>query len=122
MGIYAQGTGSYERQEQLLKAWSPFIFLKERLCLNTSTVEIVTSRVCGTGNVFVVCVCVSLSVCLSVCLFVRAITFEPVEIETSILVWWYILTISRSSLSIKAIGSRSRSYHGNANLGTWTSV
>ena len=64
-----------------------------------------TSRVCGRGNVFVV------SVCVCVC-SVRAITFEPVDIETSFLVWWYILTISRSSLSIKVIGSRSRSSHG----------
>ena len=51
-----------------------------------------------------------------------AITFEPVDIETSFLVWWYILTISRSSLSIKVIGSRLRSHSGNANLDTWTSV
>ena len=72
----------------------------------------ITSRVSGRGNVFVVsvCLCICLSVCLSVS--VRAITFEPVDIETSFLVWWYILTISRSSLSIKVIRSRSRSYHG----------
>ena len=49
-------------------------------------------------------------VCLSVCLCVRAITFEAVDIETSLLVWWDILTIARSSLRIKIIGSRSRSY------------
>ena len=59
-------------------------------------------------------VCVYLSVCLSVCLSVflsvQAITFEPLDIETSILVCRYILTISRLSLSIKVIGSRSRSY------------
>ena len=71
---------------------------------------LITSRVCGRGNVFVVCVC--LSVCLSVCVSVQAITFEAIDIETSFLVWWYILTISRSSLSIKVIGSKSRSYHG----------
>ena len=65
-----------------------------------------TSCVCGRGNVFVVSVSVSVSVC--VC---SAITFEQVDIETSFLVWWYILTISRSSLSIKVTGSRSRSYH-----------
>ena len=42
------------------------------------------------------------SVCLSVCLSVQAITFEPLHF------WYgYILTISRSSLSIKVIGSRS---------------
>ena len=59
------------------------------------------------GNVFShVCLCV----CLSVFLSVQAITFEPLNIETSFLVCRYILTISRSSLSIKVIGSRSRSY------------
>ena len=59
------------------------------------------------GNVFGhVC----LSVCVSVFLSVQAITFEPLNIETSFLVCRYILTISRSSLSIKVIGSRSRSY------------
>ena len=72
----------------------------------------ITSYVSGGGNVFVVSVCVS----------VWAITFEPVDIETSFLVWWYILTISRSSLSVKVIGSRSRSSHGNANFAAWTSV
>ena len=41
--------------------------------------------------------------CVCVCVSVRAITFEAVDIETSILVWCYILTISRSSLSIKDI-------------------
>ena len=46
-------------------------------------------------------------VCVCVCLSVRAITFEPVDTETSFLVWCYILTTSRSSLSIKVIGSRS---------------
>ena len=40
------------------------------------TRDIITYRVCGRGNVFV----------LSVCLSVRAITFEPVDIETSFLV------------------------------------
>ena len=59
------------------------------------------------GNVFGhVC----LSVCLSVFLSVQAITFEPLDIETSFLVCKYILTISRSNLSIKVIGLRSRSY------------
>ena len=59
------------------------------------------------GNVFSrVC----LSVCLSVCPSVQTITFEPLDIETSFLVCRYILTISRSSLSIKVIGLRSRSY------------
>ena len=59
------------------------------------------------GNVFSrVCS----SICLAVCLSVQAITFELLHIGTSFLVWRYILTISRSSLSIKVIGSRSRSY------------
>ena len=59
------------------------------------------------GNVFGhVCV----SVCLSVYLSVQAITFEPLDIETLFLVWQYILTKYRSSLSIQVIGSRSRSY------------
>ena len=67
------------------------------------------------GNVFghvclSVCLCVCLSVCVSVFLSVQAITFEPLDIDTSFLVCRYILTIARSSLSIKVIGSRSRSY------------
>ena len=37
------------------------------------------------------------------CLSILAITFEYLDIETSILVWWYILTISRSRLSIRII-------------------
>ena len=56
-----------------------------------------------------VCVSVCLGVCLSVFLSVQAITFEPLNIETSFLICRYILTITRSSLSIKIIGSRSRS-------------
>ena len=51
------------------------------------------------GNVFVLSVCPSAHMCVS--LFVQAITFGRVYIETSCLVWWYILTITRSSLSIK---------------------
>ena len=43
------------------------------------------------GNVFV------LSVCLSVCLSVQAITFECLDIENTLLVCRDILTISRSS-------------------------
>ena len=46
-----------------------------------------------------VCACVSVSD--------RAVTFEAVDTETSFLVWCYIVTISRSSLSAKVIGSRS---------------
>ena len=63
-----------------------------------------------------VCVCVCLSVCLSVCPSVQAITFELLHIETSFLVCRYIFTISRSSLSVKVIGSRSRSYEKNDNF------
>ena len=37
-------------------------------------------------------------------LSVQAITFEPLDIETSFLVCSYILTISRSSLSIRSLG------------------
>ena len=45
-----------------------------------------------------------LSVCLSVYMSIRAITFECLDIETSFLVWWYIWTISRSHLSTKVNG------------------
>ena len=55
-------------------------------------------------------VCLCVCVCLFVFLSVQAITFEPLDIETSFLVCQYILTISRSSLSIKVIALRSRSY------------
>ena len=40
------------------------------------------------GNVFI----------LSVCLSIQAITFECLNIETSYLVWWDILTISKGSI------------------------
>ena len=56
-----------------------------------------------------VCPSVCLCFCVSVCLSVQAITFESLNIGTSFLAWRYILTISRSSLSTKVIGSRSRS-------------
>ena len=59
---------------------------------------------------------VYLCVCLSVCPSVQTITFELLHIETSFLVCRYIFTISRSSLSIKVIGSRSRSYEKNDNF------
>ena len=52
-----------------------------------------------------------LSVSLTVCPSVQAITFEP-----SFLVCRYIFTISWSSLSIMVIGSRSRSYEKNGNF------
>ena len=44
-----------------------------------------------------------ISVC-KVCLPVQAITFEPLHIEILFLVCRYIVTISRSSISIKIIG------------------
>ena len=44
---------------------------------------------------------------MSVCLSVQAITFEPLHIETPILVCRYIFTISGTDLSIKVFGSRS---------------
>ena len=50
------------------------------------------------------CVCVCLSVYLSVCVSVQAITFELLEVGASSLVHIYIFTISRSSLSSKVIG------------------
>ena len=69
------------------------------------------------GNVFIhVCLSVCISICVSVFLSVQAITFESLDIETSFLMKFfdevcrYILTISRSGLSIKVIRSRSRSY------------
>ena len=66
------------------------------------------------GNVFGhVCVSVCVSVYLSVFLSVLGINFEPLDIETSFLVCRYILTISRSSLSIKVIGSRSYKKNDN---------
>ena len=52
-----------------------------------------------------VCLCVFMSVCVSV----QIITFELLKLETSFSVNRYILTISRSSVSIMVIGSRSRS-------------
>ena len=45
--------------------------------------------------------------CLSVCLSVQAITSELLKLGTSFLVYGYILTISRKSLHIKVIRSRS---------------
>ena len=56
---------------------------------------LITTRVCGYVMFSVT------SVSLSVFLSVQAITFEPLEIETSFLVCSNIFTISRSSLSIK---------------------
>ena len=52
---------------------------------------------------------------MCVCLSVQAITFEPADTETLFLVWWYILTISRSNLGQDYLRK-------NVNLATWTSV
>ena len=50
------------------------------------------------------------------CISVQALTSEPLHIETSLLVYRYIFTIPRSSLSIKVIRSRSRSYEKTYNF------
>ena len=50
------------------------------------------------------------------CPSVQALTFKLLHIETSFLVCRYIFTISKSSLSIKVIRSRSRSYEKNDNF------
>ena len=54
--------------------------------------------------------------CLSVYPPFQAITFALLHIETSFLACRYIFIISRSSLSIKVIGSMSRSYEKNDNF------
>ena len=48
-------------------------------------------------------------VCLCVCVSIQAVTFELLKRGTLFLVYRYILIISRSGLSIKVTGSRSRS-------------
>ena len=50
---------------------------------------------------------ICVSVCVSGCLSVQAITFELLKFGTSFLAYMYILTISMSPLSIKVTGSRS---------------
>ena len=49
-------------------------------------------------------------------LSIQVINFELLHIETLFLVCRYILTISRSSVSIKVIQLRSRSYEKNDNF------
>ena len=78
------------------------VFSHACLCVCLSVHLSVCVSICSGYNF-----CMCLSVCLSVFLSVQAITFEPLDIETSFLVCRYILTISRSNLSIKVIGSRS---------------
>ena len=52
---------------------------------------------------------VNLCTCLCVCL-VRALTFESLDLETSLLVWSSVFRISRPSSYVKVIGSRSSSH------------
>ena len=75
--------------------------------LNIGTLNLYHLRM-RVGNVFS-------HVCLSVCLSVQVITFEPLHIET-FLICRYIFTISGPSLNIKVFWSRSRSYDKNASF------
>ena len=73
--------------------------------------------VCLSVSVYLsVYLCVCLSVCPFACISVQALTSEALHIETSLFVYRYIFTISRSSLSIKVIKSRSRSYEKTYNF------
>ena len=80
-----------------------FLYIVSKTIMLISVIIIITSCICSRDNVFIMFMCVC--VCLSVC---SGHNFWCIEIETSFLVWWYILTISRSSLNFKVIGSRSR--------------
>ena len=66
----------------------------------------------------IVCVClfVCLCVCVSVFLSIQDVTFEPLHMETSFLVCRYVFAISGSSIMIKVIALRSRSYEKNDNF------
>ena len=66
--------------------------------------NLITIRICGQ-----VIIQSGLSVCVSVCQSVQAIIFKLLNLGTSFLLYRCILTKSRSCLSIKVIGSRSRS-------------
>ena len=57
------------------------------------------------GSVVSVCVC-----------FVCALTFESLHLETSFLVCGYALRVSRLSLYIKVIGSRSQEQNSHTNI------
>ena len=46
---------------------------------------------------------ICLSLRRSVCVSVQAITFEPLKLETTLLIFTFIFTISRPSLSTKVI-------------------
>ena len=52
-------------------------------------------------------------VCVSDCLSVQVVTFELLQLETLFSVHRYIFTISKLSLGIKFIGSRSKSNESN---------
>ena len=49
--------------------------------MNEVVVHLITAHICG-KVILSLCVCVDVRVFLSVCLFVRAITFESPDIET----------------------------------------
>ena len=100
-----------------------FLFYHPHMRVGNVSVMAVCLSVC-VSVCLSVCLCVCLSVCLSVCvtvcpsvcISVQALTSEPLHIETSLLVYRYIFTISRSSLSIKVIRSRLRSYEKTYNF------
>ncbi len=48
-------------------------------------------------------------VCVYVCLYVRALLFEPFDLRPSFLVWRLTLTYSRLGLKVKVVGQSSRS-------------
>ena len=54
--------------------------------------------------------------CLSVSPAVPDVTFESIDLETSLLVHKYTFRISRLSLHIKVIGSRSKSREQNGHV------
>ena len=84
----------------------------KNLTILSITWPIFTTHLCGKVMFSVMSVCV----CVSVCPSVQNITFEPLHIETSFLVYRYIFAMSGSSLSIKVIGSGSRSCEKNDNF------
>ena len=79
-------------------------------CYNRQTKCYIYNPHMRTGNNFI-----------RVCLSAQVVTFEPLQLGISFLVYKYILTISKSSLGIKVIGSRSNKKWHFLNL-TFTSV
>ena len=57
---------------------------------------------------------------LCVPLSVQAVTFEAVDTKPSFLVWQYIWTISRLSLSTRSLGQDQGNIVENANSVNWT--